>query len=57
MPRELKPCDGTAADYTRHSKRGETPCKESKRAWADRQKKVNARLRSGNYADRPFRTK
>jgi hypothetical protein len=56
MPRKLKPCDGTSADYMRHRDRGEPPCKESKRAWADRQKKVNARLRSGHYADRPFRT-
>ena len=57
MPRVLKPCDGTAACYMRHRRRDEEPCKASLRAWADRQKKVNARLRSGNYADRPFRTK
>ena len=29
------PCDGTVRDYRRHSKRGETPCAESRKAWAE----------------------
>jgi hypothetical protein len=56
MSNDLKPCDGTAQAYQRHKRRGEDPCRESKRAWADRQKLVRARLRRGQYADRPFRT-
>lgn len=51
----MKPCDGTWQDYKRHNRRGEEPCKDSKRAWADRQKQVRARLRRGSYADRPMR--
>lgn len=30
-----KGCDGTAADYRRHSRRGEEPCAESRKAWAE----------------------
>jgi hypothetical protein len=29
-----KPCDGSAADYKRHRRRGEEACPESKKAWA-----------------------
>jgi hypothetical protein len=30
---DVLPCDGTAADYRRHSHRGEEPCPESREAW------------------------
>ncbi len=29
-----KTCDGSAADYRRHSRRGEDPCPESRKNWA-----------------------
>lgn len=50
--REPKQCgDYTSADYhndyMRHRRDGTEPCKNSLRAWADRQKQVRARLRTG----------
>lgn len=45
-------CDGTAADYHRHRRRGEKPCPMSKRRWARRQREVRERLRQGEYRDR-----
>ena len=32
-PEAVKQCDGTAADYRRHSHRGEDPCPASREAW------------------------
>ena len=45
MPRKLKPCDGTSADYMRHRDRGEPPCKESKRSTSRRRRLIFASLR------------
>jgi len=33
-------------DYMRHRREGSEPCREAKRAWADRQKTVRQRLRT-----------
>ena len=51
----LKPCDGTPADYMRHRRRDEEPCKASKRAWADRQKVVRRRLRTMTVVEKRSR--
>lgn len=48
---ELKPCDGSWQDYLRHRDRNETPCRESKRAWAERQRGVRRRIKAEKLAE------
>ena len=49
-------CGTKPSSYAAHRRRGETPCKASKRAWANQQKIQRANMRNGNYSHRPFNT-